>query len=222
MVSVPKKEDLSTKGQSGARKDRLRHEAMGSKLDSSNTLSSSRAGNWVEELLDSLGIRKPRFVQETGDPSYHPGRCARLWVGETCLGTLGQIHPQVMKNYAVDAEFYCAQISFEELFRLQGGTPVFKPLPRFPAVTRDIAVICDIRIPVGEMEHVILESGGEYLTDCSVFDVYTGHHIVEGKKSVAFSLTMRAEDQTLTDEHAEEIVRRVLEALKEKFSAEMR
>ena len=127
-----------------------------------------------------------------------------------------------MRNYSVDSEFYCAQISFEELFRLQGGTPVFKPLPRFPAVTRDIAVICDLSIPAGDMVDLIRSEGGEYLTDCKVFDVYTGTHIVQGKKSVAFSLTMRAEDQTLTDDHAEAIVRDVLAALKEKFSAEMR
>ena len=83
-------------------------------------------------------------------------------------------------------------------------------------------MICDLRIPVGKMEDVILESGGENLVDCSVFDVYTGQHIMEGKKSVAFSLTMRAEHQTLTDEHAEAIVNEVLAALKKKFGAEMR
>ena len=177
---------------------------------------------WVEELLLGLGIEGARFRQETANPSYHPGRCATLWVGDSCIGTLGQIHPRVMRNYSVDSEFYCAQISFEELFRLQGGTPVFKPLPRFPAVTRDIAVICDLSIPAGDMVDLIRSEGGEYLTDCKVFDVYTGTHIVQGKKSVAFSLTMRAEDQTLTDDHAEAIVRDVLAALKEKFSAEMR
>ncbi len=177
---------------------------------------------WVEELLCELGIGKAHFRQETKNPSYHPGRCATLWIGDSCIGTLGQIHPRVMRNYSVDAEFYCAQISFEELFRLQGGTPVFKPLPRFPAVTRDIAVICDAAIPVGDMEDLILERGGEYLVDCSVFDVYTGHHIMEGKKSVAFSLVMRAEDQTLTDDHADATVNAVLSALKEKYGAEMR
>ena len=99
---------------------------------------------------------------------------------------------------------------------------MFRPLPKYPAVTRDIAVICDLSIPVGDMEETILAAGGEKLIDCSVFDVYTGTHIVQGKKSVAFSLTMRAEDQTLTDEHAEEIVGNVLKALKQKYKAEMR
>ena len=177
---------------------------------------------WVEELLEGLGTPKPRFTREAKNPSYHPGRCANVWIGEKCVGTLGQIHPRVMRNYSVDAEFYCAQLSFEALFEAQGGVPVFKPLPKYPAVTRDIAVICDLAIPAGEMEETILAAGGERLIDCSVFDVYTGTHIVQGKKSVAFSLTMRDENQTLTDEHAEEIVGNVLKALKENFGAEMR
>ncbi|MBR0161467.1 MAG: phenylalanine--tRNA ligase subunit beta [Oscillospiraceae bacterium] len=177
---------------------------------------------WLEELFERLGIQNVRYSRDLENPSYHPGRCAKVWAGDACIGTLGQIHPRVMNNYSVDAEFYCAQISFDELFRLRGGTPVFKPLPRFPAVTRDIAVICDLNLPVGDMQDVIRESGGEYLKDCKVFDVYTGHHIVEGKKSVAFSLTMRAEDQTLTDEHAETIVSNVLKALQTRFGAEMR
>ena len=177
---------------------------------------------WVEELLESLGTAKPRFVQETKDPSFHPGRCARVWIGGKCVGTLGQIHPRVMRNYSVDSAFYCAQLSFDSLFELRGGVPVFRPLPKYPAVTRDIAVICDLSIPVGDMEETILAAGGEKLIDCSVFDVYTGTRIVQGKKSVAFSLTMRAEDQTLTDEHAEEIVGNVLKALKQKYRAEMR
>ncbi len=177
---------------------------------------------WVEALLDGLGIKEYRFCAETQDPTWHPGRCATLWAGDSCLGTIGQIHPRVMRNYAVDTAFYCAQISFDQLFRLQGGTPVFQPLPRFPAVSRDIAVLCDRGLPVGDMLESIRESAGALLADCRVFDVYTGHHIAEGKKSVAFSLTMRAEDRTLTDEDAETTVGQVLSALRERFGAEMR
>ena len=143
-------------------------------------------------------------------------------MGDVELGVLGQIHPAVAKNYGVDAEIYCAELSFEALFALQGGTPVYQPLPRFPSVSRDIAVVCDSAIPVGSMIETILSSGGKYLKECALFDVYTGHHIAEGKKSVAFSLTMRAEDQTLTDEHAEETVKKVLTALEQRFGAVMR
>ena len=177
---------------------------------------------WVEELLESLDIGDLRFAAERENPSYHPGRCARVYAGETEIGVLGQIHPEVAKNYGVDAELYCAELRFDALFALKGGIPVYKPLPKVPAVTRDIAVVCDAEIPVGDMIRCITANGGKYLCGCDIFDVYTGHHIAEGKKSVAFSLTMRAEDQTLTDDHAEETVKAVLDALKAEFGAVMR
>ena len=177
---------------------------------------------WAEALLGDLKISGARFTACTDDPSFHPGRCARVYVGEEPIGILGQIHPLVMRNYGVEAEFWCAQLSFDALLKLRGATPVFKPLPRFPAVTRDIAVVCDAAVPAGDMLDCIRRAGGETLVDSRVFDVYTGVGIAPGKKSVAFSLTMRADDQTLTDEHAEAIVREVLTALKEQFDAQIR
>ena len=176
----------------------------------------------MENLLSELGAEKPRFTREKDNPSYHPGRCARIFVGETEIGVLGQIHPLVAANYGVDAELFCAELRFDALLAVKGGIPVFQPLPKFPAVTRDIAVVCANEVPVGDLTEAILSGGGKYLTDCTLFDVYTGHHIAEGKKSVAFSLTMRAEDQTLTDEHAEETVKKVLAVLKERFDAVIR
>ncbi len=177
---------------------------------------------WVEGLLRDLGVQGARFTAERENPSYHPGRCARVSCGGTEIGVLGQIHPLVAENYGVDTEFYCAELRFDALNAVKGSLPVYRPLPRFPSVTRDIAVVCDEKIPVGELTDCILASGGQYLKNCTLFDVYTGHHIAEGSKSVAFSLTMRSDDQTLTDEHAEETVAAVLAALKEKFNAVMR
>ena len=177
---------------------------------------------WVEELIAQLGAKNAKFVAERENASYHPGRCAKVYVDGSYIGVMGQIHPEVAKNYGVDAEVYCAELSFEALFSVKGGIPVYKPLPRFPATTRDIAVVCDSAIPVGELKDCILENGGVYLTDCTLFDVYTGERVAEGKKSVAFSLTMRAEDQTLTDEHAEGTVKAVLEALEKQYSAVIR
>jgi len=177
---------------------------------------------WVEQIVAALGVGPAHFEAETGNPSYHPGRCARVSLGGTQIGVFGQIHPEVAKNYGVETELYCAELSFEALFACKGGTPVFRPLPRFPAVTRDIAVVCDEAIPVGKLSDCIRASGGRYLTDCALFDVYAGERIGAGKKSVAFSLTMRAEDQTLTDEHAEETVGAVLAALERQFGAVIR
>ena len=177
---------------------------------------------WVETLISDLGAAKPRFVAEKENASYHPGRCAKVYVGDTCIGVFGQIHPAVAANYGVDAELYCAELSFDALYSVKGATPVYKPLPRFPSVTRDIAVVCDASIPIGDLSDCILASGGQYLKDCTLFDVYTGHHIIEGQQSVAFSLTMRSDDQTLTVEHADETVKAVLKALEEKFGAFIR
>lgn len=177
---------------------------------------------WVEDLADGLKLGKLRFEAERMNPSYHPGRCAKVYAGETLLGVLGQIHPVVTGNYGVETELYCAELSFEALLGVRGGTPVYKPLPRFPAVTRDIALVCDAALPVGALEDCIVANGGQYLAGCTLFDVYTGRRIAPGKKSVAFSLTMRAEDQTLTDEHAEETVKRVLEALEAECGAVIR
>ena len=176
----------------------------------------------VEGLFEALDIKGAHYVAEKNNPSYHPGRCAKVSVGDTTVGVFGQIHPEVAKKYGVDAELYCAELSFEALFALKGALPVYKPLPKFPSTARDIAVVCDSSVTVGELMDCISENGGRYLKGCSLFDVYTGHHIAEGKKSVAFSLTMRAEDQTLTDEHAEATVKGILEALENKFGAVIR
>ncbi len=177
---------------------------------------------WVEELLGGVCAGKARFAALHDNPSYHPGRCAEVFLDGDRIGVLGQIHPAVAANYGVDAELYCAELSFDAILEHRAPLPVYKPLPRFPSVSRDIAVVCDASIPAGDMAACILESGGRYLKDCTVFDVYTGGRIAAGRKSVAFSLTMRADDQTLTDEHAEETVRAVLAALRERFGAEIR
>ena len=177
---------------------------------------------WVEALLEEMKLGKLRFEAEKENPSYHPGRCAKVYAGDSYVGVLGQIHPAVAENYGVDTELYCAELSFEAIFALQGGTPVYTPLPKFPSVSRDIAVVCDRDIPVGRLLDCIMENGGEYLKDCSVFDVYTGSHIAPGKKSVAFSLTMRSDDQTLTDEHAGDTVKAVLSALEKNYGAVIR
>ncbi|MDO4983366.1 MAG: phenylalanine--tRNA ligase subunit beta [Eubacteriales bacterium] len=187
-----------------------------------NNVNFFTVKGWVEGLFEALDIKGAKYVAERSNASYHPGRCAKVYVGQTYIGVFGQIHPEVAKIYGVDAEMYCAELSFDALLSLKGGIPVYKPLPKFPATTRDIAIVCDSSITVGELTDCITDNGGQFLKGCTLFDVYTGHHIAEGKKSVAFSLTMRAEDQTLTDEHAEETVKGILEALEKKFGAVIR
>ena len=177
---------------------------------------------WVEELLGTLCTGKLHFAASHENPSYHPGRCAEVSIDGEVVGVFGQIHPAVAANYGVEAALYCAELRFDAILAHRAPLPVYQPLPRFPSVSRDIAVVCPSAVPAGEMLDCILESGGQYLKDCAVFDVYTGVGIAPGFKSVAFSLTMRSDDQTLTDDHAEETVRNILAALRERFGAVMR
>ena len=176
----------------------------------------------VESLLGTMCKGRLRFEADRDNPSYHPGRCAAVYLDGKRVGVFGQIHPKVMANYGVPAEFYCAELSFDMVYAFRKDLAVYKPLPRFPSVTRDIAVLCDRDIPVGSLSDCILSSGGQYLRECELFDVYEGERIPFGKKSVAFSLTMRADDQTLTDEHAEETVNAILKALSDRYGAVIR
>ena len=176
----------------------------------------------VEALLCAARTPDVRFTADTETAAFHPGRCAAVWSGDTRLGTLGQIHPDVCAAYVLDGATYCAEIDVVLLHDLEGAEPVYTPLPRFPAITRDIAVVCDAAVPVGELTECIRKAEKNVLRGVKLFDVYTGVGIPEGKKSVAFSLTLRSDDGTLTDDHAEEAVRAVLDALRESFGAVIR
>ena len=176
----------------------------------------------VEALLCAARTPDVRFTADTETAAFHPGRCAAVWSGDTRLGTLGQIHPDVCAAYGLDGATYCAEIDIVLLHDLEGAEPVYTPLPRFPAITRDIAVVCDAAVPVGELTECICKAEKNVLRGVKLFDVYTGVGIPEGKKSVAFSLTLRSDDGTLTDDHAEEAVRAVLDALRESFGAVIR
>ena len=176
----------------------------------------------VEALLCAARTPDVRFTADTETAAFHPGRCAAVWSGDTRLGTLGQIHPDVCAAYGLDGATYCAEIDVVLLHDLEGAEPVYTPLPRFPAITRDIAVVCDASVPVGELTECIRKAEKNVLRGVKLFDVYTGIGIPEGKKSVAFSLTLRSDDGTLTDDHAEEAVRAVLDALRESFGAVIR
>ena len=176
----------------------------------------------VEELLRIMRVENLRFTALRDQAGMHPGRCAAVYCGETSIGYLGQIHPLVCKNYGLGDDSFAAILDFDAMLRLQGAERGFTPLPRFPALTRDIAVVCDDAVSAAELTDAIVSAGGAYLESCRLFDIYTGDPIPAGKKSVAFSLTLRAADQTLTDEHADETVTAVLKALETTYGASIR
>ncbi|MDO4516426.1 MAG: phenylalanine--tRNA ligase subunit beta [Bacillota bacterium] len=176
----------------------------------------------VETILDSIRAQDVTFETVENNPSYHPGRCARVCVQGKEIGVMGQIHPLVAANYGVDAELFCAELQFDALFAAQGDDPVYAPLPKFPAVTRDIAVLADTAITVGELEACILSAAKGLLKDVKLFDIYTGANLPKGKKSVAFNLILRADDRSLTAQEADDEVKAVLEALEKDLGATLR
>ena len=176
----------------------------------------------VEELCDALRISGVEYVPVRDDPSYHPGRCAAVYAGGEYLGRFGQVHPLVAKNYGVSEELYAAELDFPAMFAHRTTELYYAPLPRYPAVMRDISLVCDDALTAGELEKCIRRAGGEYLESVEVFDVYKGANIPEGKKSISFALALRAGDQTLTDDHADEAVAAILDALAREYGAVIR
>ena len=170
------------------------------------------------------GLRTPKAVYTAvnDNPTFHPGRCASVAMDGVELGYMGQIHPLVAQNYGIEAEVYCAQIDFSKLFTLLLPDPTYTPLPKYQAATRDLSVICDEAVTVAMAENVITAAAGKLLRSVKLFDIYQGKGVAEGKKSLAFSLELRADDRTLTDVDTEGVMTKVLAALKEKLGAELR
>ena len=176
----------------------------------------------LEAILKGLRLRSASYSAVKDNPSYHPGRCARVTIDGVDVGVMGQVHPLVCKNYGIDTEVYCAELDFSALFDLQLPAPTYTPLPKYPSVWRDLAVVCDESLTVAEVENVMAGAAGKLLRSIRLFDIYRGTGIPEGKKSVAFSLELRADERTLTDADSEGVVTKVLGALKDKLNVTLR
>ncbi len=176
----------------------------------------------LEAVFAGLRLKKASYTAVKNNPSYHPGRCASVSIEGEEVGIIGQVHPAVAKNYGIDAEVYCCEVSFTKLLNHLLPDATYTPLPKYPTVTRDLALICDEEITVAQAEDVITAAAGKLLRGVKLFDIYRGTGVPEGKKSMAFSLELRADDRTLTDSDSEAVVTKVLAALKEKLNAILR
>ena len=176
----------------------------------------------LDALLSGLRIKKATYSAVTNNPTYHPGRCAKVAIDGNDVGVIGQIHPLVAQNYGIDVDVYCAEINFTKLFDLQLPNATFTALPKYPGVTRDLSILCDEAVTVADVENVITASGSKLLRGVKLFDIYRGVGVPEGKKSMAFSLELRADDRTLTDTDSEGVMTKVLAALKDKLGATLR
>ena len=176
----------------------------------------------LEAIFSGLRLKKASYTAEKDNPSYHPGRCARVTIDGVDVGVFGQVHPLVANNYGIESEVYCAEISFTKLLTLRLPDATYTPLPRYPSVSRDLAVVCGEDITVAQAEDVITAAAGKLLREIRLFDIYRGPGVPAGKKSMAFSLVLRADDRTLTDTDSEAVVAKVLSALEEKLNAVLR
>ncbi len=176
----------------------------------------------AEAIMQDAGIAVT-YRACTSNPTYHPGRCAEIVTGDgTVLGIFGELHPTVMANYGFDQRVYAAVLQVEDIFSAANFTKTYHALPKYPALTRDLALICDEDIQAGEVEAVMTEAAGKLLCGISLFDIYRSAQLGEGKKSLAFSLSFRANDRTLTDAEADRATAKVLHAVEEKLHAVLR
>ncbi len=165
------------------------------------------------EALDKLGVYGVEFTANKENPTFHRGRCADISIGEKKIGEIGEIAPAVLDNYGIGTRAYVATLDIADIFDARIVEKKFKPTPKFPASTRDLAIICDDELPAAALEKAIRQGAGKLLEKVELFDVYKGSSIAEGKKSVAYTMTLRAADRTLTVEECDRAVNKVLKEL---------
>ena len=175
----------------------------------------------LNEAFEKLGVLGVEYSALRTDPAFHPGRCAEITVGEKKIGVIGEISPAVLENYGIGTRAYVASVDIADIFANRIIDKKFQPTPRFPASTRDLAIICDDEIPAASLEKAIRAGAGKILEKVELFDVYKGASVAPGKKSVAYSMTLRAPDRTLTVEECDRAVAKVLKEL-EKLGAKLR
>lgn len=175
-----------------------------------------------EAMFAALNVTKVKYTAVTDNPTFHPGRCAKISAGGKTLGIIGEIHPSVSRKYGIETPVYIGELDFENIFLNMKSDIKFSELPKYPAVTRDIAMLVDKRIPVADIEETIRKASGKMLESITLFDVYEGAQIPEGKKSVAYSAVYRAADRSLTGEEVQKVFDKVVRNLEGQLGAQLR
>jgi phenylalanyl-tRNA synthetase beta chain len=176
----------------------------------------------VENIVEGLGIKNPKYERESENVSYHPGKTAKLVVGRTVVGTLGEVHLEVCENYGLDVPCFVAELNLDALYESSNMDKKYRPLPKFPAVTRDIALLVEDNTLVQEIDETIKKAGGNLVEKVELFDIYKGKQIPEGKKSIAYAIAYRDENKTLTDSEVNKVHEKILKSLEYKLGATLR
>lgn len=176
----------------------------------------------VEKIFERVGLGGHKYLADEENTSFHPGRCADILCDNKYLGTIGEVHPQVLSNYGIGKRVYIAEIDLDTVYSLANDTIIFKSLPKYPAITRDIALVVEDKIEVASIEEVIMDNAGGLVEACRLFDVYKGEQIGQGYKSVAYSIVYRSLEKTLTDDDVVAVHDKILAQLKARLGAELR
>jgi phenylalanyl-tRNA synthetase beta chain len=175
----------------------------------------------LEALFQKISVKNVRFAPDKNVPGLHPGRCARIEAESRVLGFVGEIHPKTAGEYELDQRAVAFYLDLEALLaEVKGKT--YQPVPRYPALTRDLAVTVPAELLSQEVTDAIVKLGGETLQEARLFDVYQGEQIAAGNKSLAFSLTWRSPDKTLTDQEVNALQERIEGGLGELFKGQIR
>ena len=176
----------------------------------------------IENILEYVNVNKYDIIKETENKSYHPGRCANIKIGIDTIATLGEIHPEVLENYGIEKRGYLAEINITKLVKYSKSNKKYVEVPKFPAVERDIAIIVDENIAVGDIEKTITKKSKKLLESIKLFDIYRNEKIGVNKKSIAYSLIFRDKNKTLNDEEINKIMEEIIEELEKIYKAELR
>ena len=176
----------------------------------------------IELLLQSLGIRKYEFKRESDNATFHPGKTAKLEVKRKNIGIVGEIHPDIIERFDIPKHVYICELDFDEIVSLSELDKHFKPLPKYPSIERDMALLVDRNIMASEIEDIIREKGGNLIESIKLFDVYEGKQIPEGKKSIAYSIIYRSNSRTLKDDEVNKVHDSIIKSVESNLGAQLR
>lgn len=176
----------------------------------------------IEGLLAMSGITDVEYNAVDSDNAFHPGRCAEIVKDGDVIGIFGEIHPLTAENYGFSIPVYAAELNFDVMLKHRSVEKEFHPLPKYPALERDFAFVCDEDVQVGKVASAMKKAGGKHVESVELFDIYRGPQLGEGKKSVAYSVMLRCPDRTMTDDEADSITKKITKALKDEFDIVLR
>ncbi len=176
----------------------------------------------VEDTIELSGVSKFDIKKEKDNAMYHPGRCANFVVGNDIIATFGEANPLLTKNYDITQRVLLAEINLDKLTKYSRKNKKYAPITKFPAIERDIAMVVNEDVEVGEIEKIIQKKAKKNLEEAKLFDVYRSEKLGENKKSVAYSLKFRVPDRTLKDEEINEIMKEIILELEKNLGAELR